>query len=156
MTAKTIHWVPTVTLEAGSRHDVYLGKVSDISGNHYHGEHTSFYTSENSEEDTLAPTVLNTSINDGLIDIATNSRIRVQFSEAVDELSFENVSVSAAGIAQSIGYSLDSDKTILTLTPSTLLPVNTKVTVVIKGVKDKAGNVQAVDNALTIYYWYRN
>jgi len=144
---KTIHWVPTDSFLVGRRYYAYLGNVADISGNVNSAD--AYYFDTNLETDNLAPSVVNTSVNDGLINVATNSRIRIQFSEAVDVLSLNDVNISAAGINQAISYSLDSTKTLLTLTPVTLLPASTELSLTVTGVKDLSGNSQTAQQALT-------
>lgn len=144
---KTIHWIPTNNLSVRREYQANLTNVTDLSGNTHNAESFSFFT--NLEEYTLPPVVINTSVSDGLIDVPTNSRIRIQFSGSIKEFTFDDVSISAAGIKQAINYSLDSTRTVLILTPITLLPANTEISLMIKGVEDLAGNVQSVDYELS-------
>ena len=138
---QTVHWVPEENLLAGRRYRAYIAGVTDISGNTNSAD--AFYFSTNLEEDNVAPVVTETSINEDLIDVATNARVRIQFSEAISDLSFTGIELTVMGEKQAISYTLDSTRTLLTLTPLTLLPAFSQVTLNVDGVKDLAGNVQA-------------
>jgi hypothetical protein len=135
---KTIHWVSSDNLLAGRRYRAYVTGVTDISGNVNSSD--AIYFTTNLEEDLAAPEINQTSITEGLTEVPTNARIRIQFNEAVNSLSFSDINVTVQGEIQAISYSLDATRTLLTLTPLTLLPANAPVTLSIDKVRDLAGN----------------
>ncbi|MCP4282323.1 MAG: Ig-like domain-containing protein, partial [Alteromonas sp.] len=137
---QTVHWVPEENLLAGRRYRAYIAGVTDISGNTNSAD--AFYFSTNLEEDIVAPVVTDTSVKADLIDVATNARVRIKFSEAVSNLSFADVDLMVLGEKQAVSYTLDSTRKLLTLTPLTLLPAHRQVTLKVDGVKDLAGNAQ--------------
>ncbi|MEW6996033.1 Ig-like domain-containing protein, partial [Colwelliaceae bacterium MEBiC 14330] len=143
---KTIQWLPNENFDVGRRYYAYLGGVTDISGNS--NSSNSFYFNSSLAVDDVAPSVVNTSVADGAVGIATNSRLHIQFNEAVNNLSFENVTITANDVVQAVSYSLDSSKTLLTLTPLTLLPANTELILTVSGVNDLASNTQILEHSV--------
>ncbi|WDE04115.1 Ig-like domain-containing protein [Thalassomonas viridans] len=138
---KTLTWVPNQALAVGRRYYAYIGNITDHSGNSNSADAFYFYTG--TEQDTRSPQVSQTSVFEGQQDIATNARLRVVLDEPVNKLLLDGVSISASGVRQNVSASLDSSGTVLTLTPLTLLPGDSWLTLSVTGLADLSGNAQA-------------
>ncbi|WDE13108.1 Ig-like domain-containing protein [Thalassomonas haliotis] len=138
---KTLTWVPEQALLAGRRYYAYVGGITDHSGNSNSADAFYFYTG--TEQDTLSPQVIQTSVFEGQLDIATNARLRVVLDEPVNKLLLDGVTISASGVRQNVSASLDSSGTVLTLTPLTLLPADSWLTLQVAGLADLSGNALA-------------
>ena len=108
--------------------------------------------------DTTAPTVTSTSPEDSATDVATNSRIRVTFSEALDPASVSGATASlteTGGAALGASVTYDAANRTVVIEPDSFLTPETEYQVTIKGggsdprIKDAAGNALAADKVWT-------
>ncbi len=137
---KRLTMVPDAALEMDRLYYVYVYSLRDLSGNGM-GNHFSTFTT-GADEDSTAPVVLNTSIPDGLVGVPTNSRIRVQYNEAVNSNQLSGVSLEdSLGNPVAITSTLSADRLIMTVIPSTILTANTEYTFTAANISDLSGNV---------------
>ena len=140
----TITWTPDEPLKASTRYYAVLGDVADMSGN-INSTDTYYFTTAAVADET-APKLLATSIPDGLTGIATNSRIRMRFDEAVSKQYLQGITLGSGGNIHQVNYVRSYGNTEITLIPVKLLPTNTEVTLTIAGVRDLANNQMAIQS----------
>ena len=141
---KTITWMADAPLAVGRRFYAYLGGVTDLSGNSNSGD--GFYFYANTEADTQAPSVVLTSVFEGLTDVPLNSRIRVLFDEAVDKTKLDGLTISYDGSTHEVDYIISADRKEVTIVPMRLLPPQSTVTLNIAGIVDLNGNQMAASS----------
>ena len=135
---------PTAPLSGGTNYTLTVTTgVKDEAGNSLASAFTSVFTT--AIVDTTPPTVIAVSPVNNATNVATNTTVRVTFSEPMDPttintttISLRNTSTSAV-IAATVAYNPATD--VATLTPTGPLSNSTNYTLTVTtGVKDIAGN----------------
>ncbi|MCJ8321328.1 MAG: Ig-like domain-containing protein [Colwellia sp.] len=139
---KIITWTPKASLPIYSDFEANIRNVYNYSGRKVDGRLDQVNFSTGSDIDITSPAVMTTSIVQDDVDIPTNVRIRIVFSEIISDVFLNSITLTAMGENQPIRYELDATRKILTLTPMQLLPVNALVILNISGAKDISGNQQ--------------
>jgi len=124
--------------------------VTDVSGNALaEAQSVSFTTADEPDNsDTTAPTVSNVSPNDGSSDVAKDTTVSVEFSEAVDSATLATAFSLSTQSGDSVTGTLDVSGSTATFTPSSdLLASTTYVATVTTDAKDIAGNALASEEA---------
>src|SRR5262249_2679484 len=116
------------------------GSVLDLQGLSLQGIFTSFVTGLGAS--TTAPSVVQVSPANGTLGVPVNPQVLVVVSAPVSAASVGSnaITVSSGGTAVAGAISLNSDRTVLTFVPSSLLAVSTTYTVTVSGFSDQAGN----------------
>src|SRR5262249_57486489 len=91
---------------------------------------------------TAAARVVQVSPANGTLGVPVNPQVLVVVSAPVSAASVGSnaITVSSGGTAVAGAISLNSDRTVLTFVPSSLLAVSTTYTVTVSGFSDQAGN----------------
>jgi large repetitive protein len=134
----TIFIVPTSPLGVGQQFLLESYYMTDLSGNPQTNFAISFTASFNSN--TNPPTVLNTSPEDTLTQVAVNAPIQILFSEPIQPTSIGQITLKTGSTAVTVTPTFTDANQLLTLTPSVTLASNAPYTLTITGVKDTAGN----------------
>ncbi|MFA6508197.1 MAG: Ig-like domain-containing protein [Treponemataceae bacterium] len=146
-TSKTATFSPTANLAVSTLHSVSITTaVKDVAGNALAADKAWVFTT-GTAADTTAPTVTSTSPVDTATGVAVGSAISVTFSEAMNQATLSNITVSpaAAGVSS---YDAFSHSAIIT--PASPLTASTTYTVTVAtGVKDLAGNGLAAANVFS-------
>ncbi|MFT4924819.1 MAG: methionine-rich copper-binding protein CopC [Phenylobacterium sp.] len=137
---RTITWIADDVLPVGRRFYAVLAAVTDLSGN-INGTYA-YYFHTTTTPDLVAPVVSQTSVFEGLADVATNTRVRVLFDESINKQQLTAVTLSVVGASEALQsrYELNAARTELTVIPVSLLPANSDITLTIAGIKDLSGN----------------
>ncbi len=145
---------PTIDLKENVKYKLEI-KVADLQGNLIDvAKQQYFFTPKlngGGETDIVPPTIISTypekkDYSNRPMDIAVDMKATVKFSEAMDEttLNSTNVYIGVSGTwpSQKVASTLSYDKatSTVTITPSIALNQLTEYVVVIKDVKDLAGN----------------
>jgi hypothetical protein len=129
----------TATITAG---------VKDQAGN-FMASPFSWNFTTGTTPDTIPPSVISTSPNDGVINVDRNDVISAMFSEAMDNSSFNAVTFTvkdSGGVAVSGSITYNDFTKTATFTPSTTLAyARTYTAKISKNVKDLAGNAMSSD-----------
>ena len=134
----TIYLVPTSPLNVGDGYSLCSSAMTDLDGNVQQSFCASFTAAFASN--TNAPTVLNTSPENGETQVPTNSPVQVLFSEPVQPTSINQVTLATGGNPVAFSATFSDANQLLTLTPSQPLAPTAIYTIAITGVKDTAGN----------------
>ncbi|WP_016957425.1 Ig-like domain-containing protein [Catenovulum agarivorans] len=136
--------VPDEALDTASQYYVYAYYMRDLSGNTL-GNHYRYFTTGAAADET-APTVVSTSVTDGQTGIPVNLRFNVRFSESLNPLVDNAVSLQTAlGVDVPVNLSLSRGRTLLTIVPKQLLMADTDYSLTVTGLKDISGNTLATD-----------
>ncbi len=138
-----VRFTPATPLPASCTYaDVYAtSSLQDTSSLPFAGTSWRFYYT--ASRDTATPAVSTIAPTANSTAIGTNSTIRIQFSEALDQISVNTGTLTLTGNSVSIPWNatFDSTGTVLTITPQASLPASTPITVALSsGVNDLAGN----------------
>jgi len=136
--------VPTETLLVLRRYYQYAYYMRDLSGNNL-GNHYRYFTT-GTEEDNIAPTIINTTVNDGETDLPTNIRLNIRFDEALNPLNISGISLQdALGEEVAINVSLNRGRTMISIVPKQLLSPFSDYQLSVSGMTDNSGNAQESD-----------
>ncbi len=136
-----IRLTPLVPLTASQNYYVHVTGVQDEQGQPVTSQFL-FAFSTGTATDTTAPTVTAVTPPAGSVDLGTNARIRVRFSEPINPLTVSGatVAVTAPGfVAVPASLSFNPTDSEVTVTPVQPLPANTTITIAISGVEDRSG-----------------
>ncbi|MER2492089.1 Ig-like domain-containing protein [Catenovulum sediminis] len=138
---KTVKIIPTQALAAGRRYVYYAYGLRDLSGNSI--SYSSVSVKTNFEEDTNAPFVTATTLQDGATNVPVNLKFNVRFNEKVrlTEQSIIRLEDSA-GNQIAINSTLTREQNLLSVVPQQLLSASTEYTLTVENVSDTYGNIQ--------------
>lgn len=129
---------PSEILKTDTTYEVSISGLCDLAGNQILPFINTFTTSSNNNEDEEIPVFTITPVN-GETNVALNTDIVIEFSEVIDATSLNRaITISGGGNTYADEFSVNG--TIVTFTPSTSFPPNTKITVSVSQVLDLAGN----------------
>lgn len=144
---KRLELVPNAALAPGRQYYYYAYYLRDLSGNE-RSEYRYFTTGFAS--DVTPPAVERASVFDGENDVPTNPRLNVRYSEPLNPLRLEGVTLrDAAGASIALRVSLSGDRRTVQIVPRQLLAGGTAYTLTIGGVEDLSGNTPAVPYTVT-------
>ncbi|RYE12337.1 MAG: hypothetical protein EOP51_31740, partial [Sphingobacteriales bacterium] len=129
---------PSAPLAVSRRYTVYLSAIQDLVGN---TDYESYDFTTGVAADTAAPQVSMVSVDEALVDVPLNARLRVRFNEAVNIQKLDKVTLTLNGLPITVAQELSSDRLTITLTPQQLLQSNTTYTFTVSGIEDLSGNV---------------
>ncbi len=131
--------VPNNNLDENRYYYVYKYDLRDLSGNRASNFFTTFTTG--AELDAEKPTLVGSTISNEAVGVPLNLRLRMRFSEPLNSLSVNNVTLEdALGNAVPSLLSFEAGRTTLLLLPKQLLSANTSYVLTINGVRDLSGN----------------
>jgi hypothetical protein len=149
---RTINFLPSLPLAANHTFSVLFDTrgITDLAGNLLGCAALCGYSfTTGTTANTTGPGVLGVSPADGLTGVPINAQVVVQFSEPVDALTVNQVTLSnAAGTVNAISQLSNANQT-LTLVPVVPLNTNTKYTVSVTGVQDLSGNPLTASSTTT-------
>lgn len=141
---RTINFLPSAPLAVERGYFVFFNfqGITDLAGNPLTCTVLcNFFFTTGATASTTAPGVVGVSPADGLTAVPTNAQVVVQFSEPVDGLTTNQVTLSGGGTAVNVISTLSNANQMLTLAPVVPLNANTIYTVNVTGVQDLSGNV---------------
>ena len=144
-TGTIIRLAPNAALAVSTRYCLSVTNVQGTNGKAAQNYSPCFTTGSSSQ--TVAPTVVAVSPMDQLGNVPTNANIRVQFSGPIDPMSVSGTTIQVSGGGQPVppgSISFSSSNQIVQITPQSVLPASTVMTLTISGVKDVAGNAVAI------------
>jgi YD repeat-containing protein len=151
---RTITFLPSVPLGVDRTFFVNFGNlgITDLAGNGLSNTFCavlcSFTFTTGSTANTTGPTVLGMSPANGLTGVPINTQVVVQFSEPVDGLTINQVTLSSGGTVNVTSTLTDANQTLI-LEPVELLNVNATYTISVTGVKDLSGNALTATSTTT-------
>ncbi|MBK6736725.1 MAG: Ig-like domain-containing protein [Haliea sp.] len=128
-------------LQAGHSHTLYVTYntyLYDLAGNRINGTSRGFTAS--GVEDTTIPVVTDTSLPDGSIDVAVNSRFVFSTDEALSDSCLDRVSLLSGGVPVAASVALGADRRTITVTPDVALSTGADYSLSLDGLCDYAGN----------------
>src|SRR5262249_27901790 len=145
-------FTPGRPLFTGIRHIIRLfSSVTDVAGNRLSSD-GSFVTDFSSgftvsfAADNTPPTVLAITPPNGVTNVGVNTPIPVQFSEAIDPVSVNEVTVQLVGPGGAVASQVGVSGSVVTLTPLVPLDGGTTYTLTVDAaVRDFAGNLLGSD-----------
>ncbi len=143
-TGMVIRLVPNAALAASTTYCYSVSGVQGANGQAAQNFNACFVTGASSQ--TVAPTVVAVSPKDQLGNVPTNANIRVQFSGPIDPMSVNGTTIQVSGGGQPVtagSISFSNGNQIVQITPQSVLPASTVITLAIAGVQDVAGNAVA-------------
>jgi hypothetical protein len=146
----TIFIVPNTALAVGTQYELFSYYMTDLDGNAEQNFAINFTTSFSTN--TNAPTVVNTSPENGVTQVPNNAPVEILFSEPIQPTSIGQITLTTGATAVAFTSSFSDANQLLTLIPNQpLLAANATYTITITGVKDAAGNlmVGTVTNTFT-------
>jgi YD repeat-containing protein len=149
---QTISFLPTTPLAVSSTFSISFANrgITDLSGNLLSGAGLSFLGFRTgTAANTTGPSVTGVSPANGLAGVPINSQVVVQFSEPVDELTINQVTLSGGGETVNVISRLSNANQMLTLIPVVPLNTNTTYTVSVTGIKDLSGNALTAPSTTT-------
>ena len=136
--------IPTETLLVLRRYYQYSYNMRDLSGNDL-GNHYRYFTT-GTAQDSIAPSIINTTISDGETDLATNMRINIRFDEALNPLNLNGISLKNAQDEDvAVNVSLTHSRSMVTIVSKQLLTPLSDYQLSVNGMTDTSGNVQEND-----------
>lgn len=150
---KTITFTPDADLTFYTKYNVVVKEgIKDTDGNEFKADFTwSFTTGDNSDK--TPPTLDSSSPNNGATDVATNSNITLNFSEAIKQDTVTTTSLTLKNGGSSVAYvkSFSDDNKTITINPDSDLVASTQYTMTLTtAITDNAGN--ALQQAETISF----
>jgi YD repeat-containing protein len=137
---RTINFLPSAPLPVSRSFSVSFPGIVDLSGNPLVCAvlcNISFTTGTTAN--TTGPSVLGVSPANGLTGMPINAQAVIQFSEPVDALTINHVTLSNGGTVNVLSTLTNANQT-LTLVPVVPLNTGTTYTVTVTGVQDLSGN----------------
>jgi hypothetical protein len=120
----------------------WLGSPRDLTGNTVASSPNIYFTTS-AATDAAPPTVTHTSPAAGFTGVPTNSMVRIRFNEAIQGSPQNLAGVRLLQSGSPVASTVSTDGMTVTITPASLLAINTTYTVEITGVRDWVGNVMA-------------
>jgi large repetitive protein len=155
---RTVSFVPSAPLAAqtlfaasffGPADDPISLGIQDLSGNLLAcAVLCNFQFTTGTAANTTGPTVLGVSPPNGLTAVPTNAQVVVQFSEPVDGLTINQVTLSSGGTVNVTSQLTNGNQTLI-LEPVVPLNTNATYTISVTGVKDMSGNAQTAPSTTT-------
>lgn len=141
---KTLALNPEAVLAADTRHYLYVGYspyLTDIADNRLGQSSNRWFTTSDSL-DSASPTLLTTSIANDSDQMPVNGQVVLAFNEPLSDgcLVQEAISLSDSGGTVSADIELQTDRSLVIVTPSALLTPSTVYSVNMAQVCDYAGN----------------
>ena len=140
----TLTFTPKELLTANTDFLVEITSITDLGGNPMVPFGSSFSTGGSVVVDTDSPQVISVMPGNGELEVAVNSKIVVTYSELIDPTTASNISISfdIEGFSSEISGTHAINGAVVTFTPTTPLPANTLILVIISSnqVQDLAGN----------------
>jgi large repetitive protein len=137
-------FTPSSLLAASTVYTVTASGFEDVAGNPVTPFTSSFTTGTSAVADTTALTVSSVSPANNLTGVPVNSAITLNFNKAVNPttVNTSTVQVLASGFSGQLAGSYSVSGNMVTFTPTTILPANTRITVqVLSPLQDVAGNL---------------
>jgi large repetitive protein len=134
----TIFLLPSSALNVGDGYSLCSASMTDLDGNPQQSFCATFTAAFT--PNTNPPTVVNTSPENTLSQVPTNSPVVVLFSEPIQPTSIGQITLNTGGNAVAVIPWFTDANQLLTLTPTLPLLANASYTITITGVKDTAGN----------------
>lgn len=141
---QTLTLTPDEDLDADSQFYFYVGYtpyITDYAGNRIYNNFRYFTTGD--QLDTTAITISNTNIASGSMDMPVNGRAILVTDTPISDacLYTDNIVLqNSAGEAVDVGFSLDSSRQHITITPTNDLTTSSTYNVVVSSLCDYAGN----------------
>ncbi|MBR9911255.1 MAG: hypothetical protein GYB33_12980 [Gammaproteobacteria bacterium] len=138
---RNLRFEPAEALQWGHNYRLYVTYntyLFDLAGNRING--TSFGFTASNIEDTVAPSVQQTSFADGTTDVAVNSNILFSVDEPLSDSCLDKVILSSGGVPVPAAVTLASDRRTLTVNPNEDLAISSEYELVLNGLCDYAGN----------------
>lgn len=109
-------------------------------------------------KDTTPPRVLSSVPTQNATEVAVDTKIVVTFSEDIQDVTSDNIEFHGEDPKESVVLTPSVSGKVLTLTPKSDLEIESKYTISIKSVKDKAGNELASPHNIdfTTVKWYES
>src|SRR6185437_12895124 len=146
-------FTPSSLLAVSTAYTVTVSGFEDVSGNAVALFSSSFTTGTSGVADTTPLTVSSFSPANGLTGVPVNTTIVLTFNKPVNPttVNTSTVPVFASGFGGELAGSYSVSGNVVTFTPLTVLPANTRITVeAINPLQDVAGNlVSGVSSAFT-------
>ena len=143
-----INFIPDDVLVAGHAYRIYVSyyqhsNLLDLIGNrvgNYQYDYFDFVTGAN--EDDSPPSVSQVGLEDGLVGVSVNSRIRFKFNERVNIASISNRMVlsDSVGNIVDLSWSIDHSRNLITFSPLSPLSSEETYSYTLNGMEDLAGN----------------
>ncbi len=142
---KTLTITPAYDLAVSTDYTLVLDGVRDVAGNALPGFTSTFQTSSVATRDTTGPTVTMTNPSNGATGVLGSVTPTIQFSEILDPVTVNESTVKLHNpyspvTLPSAAVTLDATRTMVTITPRSPLPANTKVYLYLVGSADVSGN----------------
>jgi YD repeat-containing protein len=140
---RTINFLPSAPLAVSRTFSVFFAfrGITDLSGNVVTcNVLCDFSFTSATTANTTGPSVVGASPANGLTGVPINAQAVVEFSEPVDELTINQVTLSGGGGTVNVISRLSNANQTLTLVPVVPLNANTTYTVSVTGVQDLSGN----------------
>jgi hypothetical protein len=135
-------WSGPLGASTGYRISWLNNGITDLAGQGINGGSSVFTTAQG--VDTIAPLLVATSPGNGTTGVAVNTRVIVQFNEAMEAVGIgQPFTVTGGGTTVTGSVSASADRTALIFTPSSLLAPSTVYTATVAGLKDVSGNAAA-------------
>jgi methionine-rich copper-binding protein CopC/phosphohistidine phosphatase SixA len=144
---RTINFLPSVPLPVSRTFFVFFANegITDLSGNLLScAVLCNYQFITGTTANTTGPSVVGVSPANGLTGVPINAQVVVQFSEPVDDLTLNQITLSGGGGPVSVISRLSNANQTLTLLPVVPLSPSTTYTVNVSGVRDLSGNVLTV------------
>jgi YD repeat-containing protein len=148
---RTINFLPGAPLAVSRTFIVFFANrgITDLSGNVLScAVLCDFSFTTGTTANTTGPSVVGVSPANGLTGVPINAQVVVKFSEPVDELTTNQVTLSSGGTVNVISRLSNANQT-LTLVPVVPLNTNTTYTISVTGVQDLSGNALTAPSTTT-------
>ncbi|MCA1614546.1 MAG: Ig-like domain-containing protein [Acidobacteria bacterium] len=138
----TLTFTPTNPLAASTAYTVNAAGFRDQAGNQVAAFASSFNTAASATPDTTRPSVNSITPGNDAAFVPVNTTIVVTFSEAVNPTTAhaDSIHVTVTQTGAKVAGSFNVSGATVTFTPAGPLPPSTRMSVVISGVEDLAGN----------------
>jgi len=149
---QTISFLPNAPLAVSRSFSVIFsfGGITDLSGNPLGcAVLCNFSFTTGTVANTTGPSVVRVSPANGLTGVPINAQVVIQFSEPVDELTINQVTLSGGGGTVTVSGALSNANQTLTLVPVVPLNTGTNYTVSVTGVQDLSGNALTAPSTTT-------
>ncbi|HKD79475.1 MAG TPA: Ig-like domain-containing protein, partial [Candidatus Angelobacter sp.] len=148
---RTINFLPNVPLPVSRTFSVFFNfrGITDVSGNVLGCAILCDYSfTTGTTTDVAAPTVVGVSPANGLTGVPINAQVLIQFSEPIDDLTLNQITLTGGGPVNVISRLSNANQT-LTLVPVVPLNPNTTYTISVSGVLDLSGNALTAPSTTT-------
>jgi hypothetical protein len=149
---RAINFLPNTPLAVSRTFSVFFANegITDLSGNLLSCAVLCNYSfTTGTTTDVAGPSVVGVSPANGLTGVQINAQVVVQFSEPVDDLTLNQITLSGGGGPVSVISRLSNANQTLTLLPVVPLSPGTTYTVNVSGVQDLSGNPLTASSTTT-------